>query len=412
MMATATPRIEDLVERSFDELDALVREQTAALRGAQRVLGPALAAIERKGRRDGLTALGVTSLSIYMESRGLSPGEGFAMRSAAEACQLSPEVAKAVEDRTLSVPKAALLEPMLKKPELRRPDEDLVGAAQRLTTKELRNELNKRKAGAQLPDKPVARTLFFSRAGVDALVRTRELVSNARKRSVSESEAAEEALSAFVSRNDPEQKALRAMRRREKREAKERGKHGNAASGIQPPHDEPSRLGASPANEASKGASSRIASGASNGIAGGNSNGNSIANGRAPRNGTPSAKGNASRNAISRCRGSVAVEDERHGRYIAAEDRHRVLAHFGDRCWVAGCDDRSRQTMAHGKPYRFGGSNRFWNLARYCLDHHRQFDGGQWKVVINGEAALLIDRRGLVVGNLRGLPPQQPRGPP
>ena len=87
-----------------------------------------------------------------------------------------------------------------------------------------------------------------------------------------------------------------------------------------------------------------------------------------------------------------------------------MLAHFGDRCWVARCDDRSRQTLAHIEPFRFQGSNRFWNLARYCLDHHRQFDGGQWKVVLSGEKALLIDRRGLPVGKLRGLPP--PRAPP
>ncbi len=73
-----------------------------------------------------------------------------------------------------------------------------------------------------------------------------------------------------------------------------------------------------------------------------------------------------------------------------------------------GCDDRSRQTLAHDKPFRFGGSNRYWNLARYCLDHHRQFDGGLWRVKIRGEKALMIDRRGLVVGRLRGVPRRAP----
>ena len=450
MKATALPRIEDLVGCSLEELDLGVREHVVALRATERVLGAHLAAIARKSRQvgvlangeraGGLTSLGVTTFPIYLESRGISTGEGYMMRRAAEACELSPDLERDVAAAKTSVPKAALLKDVLEKPELQKPGDTWVVDARRFTTTELRNKVNQRKEALRLVERPVARTLFFSREGISALVRTRELVANLKQRAVSESEANEEALCDFVFRHDPEHKARRARERRERRAAREKAAAQRAASERSETGETgaPGKTGAEPRSPggrrgpgASDDASRDAVAGEPAGGAGGSAEKQrprgGAGNGPAPPpdlaktgSAAPPRSGEARDTSDPAGPDDGAETDDGVGtessvgrggaasRHVPAADRHRVLERFGDRCWVAGCDDRGRQTLAHRRHFRFGGANRYWNLLRLCLEHHRQFDGGLWKVVERRKKALLIDRRGLVVGELRGLPPPVP----
>ena len=353
------PSIDDLLDQSVRQLDGRVREGVSLLRAAQRLLGPALAVLERKAQSGGLTEVGSTTFSIYVEERGLSPEEAFPLIKACRASEDSPKVADAVADAEISVPKAAILSEFIAKPELQRPDDDLIDAAKTKSTRELRDLLNERKAQARLEDKPVPRTLFFSRNGIADLQRTKDLFGAKRKRLVTDSEAAEEALAEYVERHDPERKAARSRKRREKSGAK-------------------------------KSAQQRKGRGGANGP-------------RTPTNGAnPTSGGNGANGATGT-----------NGRHIPAEDRHTVVEQFGNRCWVSGCEDRGRLTFAHRRAFRHGGQNRYWNLCRFCLAHHRQFDGGRWKIVVRSGrdgnlGGLLVDLRGSPVGRLRGLPPRAP----
>jgi len=67
---------------------------------------------------------------------------------------------------------------------------------------------------------------------------------------------------------------------------------------------------------------------------------------------------------------------------------------------VEGCGNAYFLDFCHRQPFRTGGENTAANLFRFCRLHHRQFDGGQWKVIRRPGGDILVDRAGLVVGRL------------
>ena len=88
------------------------------------------------------------------------------------------------------------------------------------------------------------------------------------------------------------------------------------------------------------------------------------------------------------------------GRHIPATERRKVLRIAGDRCRVAGCPNTYFLDYCHRRPFRLGGGNEAENLYRFCKAHHRQFDGGEWRILSRPGGDLLVDRAGLVVGRL------------
>jgi hypothetical protein len=94
-------------------------------------------------------------------------------------------------------------------------------------------------------------------------------------------------------------------------------------------------------------------------------------------------------------------------RHIPAEERRRVLAIAGDRCWVEGCDRRGFLEYCHvGRPFRRGGGNRAIDLARLCREHHMQMDAGMWWPQARRDGTVvLIGQRGVPVGHFRRAAP-------
>ncbi len=199
-------------------LDQGVRNDVVIVRHAQSRLGRRLREIEKIGRTVGFGAFGVTTFAQYCEKRGLSAVEGFQIKKVAEAFETSPRLEEEVNKGEVSHRKAAAIGEVLKRPELQKPDEDIFDVARRKTSREMDEEVRKRKEEARVKETTVARTLYFTRLGLDDLARVRELESRRKRRSVTESEAAQIALSEHRDRHDPERKAARAAERKRKRE--------------------------------------------------------------------------------------------------------------------------------------------------------------------------------------------------
>ncbi len=87
-------------------------------------------------------------------------------------------------------------------------------------------------------------------------------------------------------------------------------------------------------------------------------------------------------------------------RRIPGAEKRKVILEGGDRCRVAGCGNGTFLDYCHRRPFREGGENAAGNLLRLCRLHHRQFDGGEWRVVPRPGGDLLVDRRGIPVGRL------------
>jgi len=88
-------------------------------------------------------------------------------------------------------------------------------------------------------------------------------------------------------------------------------------------------------------------------------------------------------------------------RALSEATKRAIVRRCGDRCWVKGCPNRVFLQYAHLHPVRAGGSNFPWELVRLCFDHHRQFDGGLWRLVPKADGSVvLIDVRGVRVGEL------------
>ena len=91
------------------------------------------------------------------------------------------------------------------------------------------------------------------------------------------------------------------------------------------------------------------------------------------------------------------------GDRVSAGVRRALLRLHGGVCWVEGCDLRSFLDFSHVVPRRLGGPPSEENLLRLCKGHHVQFDAEAWRLVERRDGVVvLVDRRGVVVGRLRG----------
>jgi hypothetical protein len=81
--------------------------------------------------------------------------------------------------------------------------------------------------------------------------------------------------------------------------------------------------------------------------------------------------------------------------------KREIVRRFGDRCWVKDCPDRTFLQNAHLRPARSGASNLPREQARWCPDHHRQYDAGAWFLVPKKDGSVVMfDKRGVKVGDL------------
>ena len=200
-------------------VSALIEEtrgDVALLRQVQVRLGLRLGALEAMGRAQGFTAFGATSFSLVCELLGLSASEAYQYRDAARACAASPELSENVSSGAVSVPKAAILLPVFRRPELQKPGDDWVAAARQETTKDLADRVRRRKEEVRLEEPPTARTFFLSRDALRDLERARQLVGRSKGTPVTESETVETVLAHYVEQKDPEKKLERARKRADK----------------------------------------------------------------------------------------------------------------------------------------------------------------------------------------------------
>jgi hypothetical protein len=92
----------------------------------------------------------------------------------------------------------------------------------------------------------------------------------------------------------------------------------------------------------------------------------------------------------------------RRRRSLAARVKREVLRPFGDRCRVKGCGERGLLYFAHLRPVRAGGASGPRDLVRLCLDHHRQYDRGDWRIVRKRDGTLvMIGSNGVPVDRFR-----------
>ena len=116
--AVATER-----QRRTEELRDELRSGVRAMREVQVRVGRTLLEIQRSHN---LLLLGSTSFPIFCEQEGLSPVEGRELCAMAEAAEATPEVTERVIEARITPQKAAVVNQLLKAPELQRPGEDLL----------------------------------------------------------------------------------------------------------------------------------------------------------------------------------------------------------------------------------------------------------------------------------------------
>jgi len=318
-----------------DALIADVRlDHVTRLRVARRLL----AAVRLVGgHEDGWPIFGVTSFAQLCEQvLGLSCGEGYQLRAAAEACERSEELARRVESGAISLPKAAAVARVLEIVQEWGEEERLLDLAVACTKRQTWAEVSRIQEQARIAQRPIGVTVQLSREAVGHLERARDLLTDGRGGPrPTQSHAVEVALEEFVDRHCPERKARRAA-------ARDRCRAERSRPADPPPGPE-------------------------------------VATSRPVRS-PPS-------------------------RRIPAREAHAVVSRHGDVCWVDGCEERGALQFAHDLEFRFKGSNRATNLARYCLHHHREFDSGRIKLRQGRDGPILVSRSGQVVGRLRDPPP-------
>jgi len=200
-------------EERLLELDGRLRSRIPGLRTLQFELGRLLREVARLGD---LTPLGATTFPLYCEGLGLSPAEGRELLGMVQAAEARPEVEARVVEARLSPQKAALANEVLRRPDLQRPGEDVLGLFQAKGARDAVEEVRRRKEEARVAEPPVTRTFHFSAGESREVDRTRELVSRLKGRIVSDSEAVAKACGDFNDVHDPERKALRMKERDEK----------------------------------------------------------------------------------------------------------------------------------------------------------------------------------------------------
>ena len=191
-------RLEGLLDR--------VRSGVRSMRGIQVDLGRDLLELQRLGN---FRWAGATTFPIFCEQVGLSPVEGRELTAMAEASEASPEVAERVVEAKITPQKAAVVNQLLKTPEIRMPGEDLLAFVESRCAKDLVNEVKRRKEEARLGEPPVSLTIQVSTHGRDDFRRCQTLVSRSLNRLVSEGETLERVTDDFLHRHDPERKATR-----------------------------------------------------------------------------------------------------------------------------------------------------------------------------------------------------------
>ena len=199
--AVATER-----QRRTEELRDELRSGVRAMREVQVRVGRTLLEIHRLGDP---IALGATTFPIFCEQAGLSPVEGWELRAMAEAAEAAPEVVARVVEARITPQKAAVVNQLLKAPEMQRPGEDLLAFVESRCAKDLVNEVKRRREEARLGEPPVALTIQVSAHGRDDFRRCQTLVSRSLDRMATEGETLERVCDEFLLRHDPERKATR-----------------------------------------------------------------------------------------------------------------------------------------------------------------------------------------------------------
>ncbi|HEU4394638.1 MAG TPA: hypothetical protein VFS92_03670, partial [Planctomycetota bacterium] len=177
-----------------------------SMREAQSGVGRILLEIQRLGDP---ISLGATTFPIFCEQAGLSPVEGRELRAMAEAAEAIPEVEARVVEARITPQKAAIVNEVLKRPELQRPGEDLLQFVESRWAKDLVNEVKRRKEEARLGEPPVGLTIQVSVKGRDDFRRCQTLVSRSLDRMATEGETLERISDEYLQRHDPERTARR-----------------------------------------------------------------------------------------------------------------------------------------------------------------------------------------------------------
>ena len=226
--AVASRETQSPLDRLRDELRSGVR----GMREVQVRVGRTLLEIRRLGDP---ISLGATTFPIFCEQAGLSPVEARELTALAEAAEAAPEVAVRVVEARLTPQKAAVVNQLLKTPEIRRPGEDLLAFVESRCAKDLVHEVKRRREEARIGEPPVALTIQVSARGRDDFRRCRTLVSRSLDRMASEGETLERVCDDFLQRHDPERKARRLQERDEATASGGGGRSGRPLPGAAPP---------------------------------------------------------------------------------------------------------------------------------------------------------------------------------
>jgi hypothetical protein len=190
----------------LEGLREALRSDVRSMREVQVRVGRTLLEIQRS---DNLLLLGSTSFPIFCEQEGLSPVEARELTALAEAAERAPEIVARVAETRITPQKAALVNEMLKSPDLQRPGENLLALAESKCAKDLVNEVKRRREEARLGEPPVSLTIQVSTHGRDDFRRCQTLVSRSLDRMASEGETLERISDEYLQRHDPERKARR-----------------------------------------------------------------------------------------------------------------------------------------------------------------------------------------------------------
>src|SRR5688572_9010122 len=199
--AVATER-----QRHLEELRDELRSGVRGMREVQVRVGRTLLEIHRIGDP---FSVGATTFPIFCEQAGLSPVEGRELRAMAEAAEAAPEVVARVVEARITPQKAAVVNQLLKSPEMQRPGEDLLKFVESKCAKDLINEVKRRREEARLGEPPVSLLVQVSARGRDDFRRCQTLVSRSLDRVASEGETLERISDEYLQRHDPERKAQR-----------------------------------------------------------------------------------------------------------------------------------------------------------------------------------------------------------
>jgi hypothetical protein len=352
-MTTAAPNRPETHTR----LHRTILRKFALLRRVQVSLGRDLGAMHRSCA---FLLHGATSFPLYCETFGLAGVEGLQLEAVTTALEIEPRLAAAVASGRVSVPAAAALGRLLGNPALLRPGDEWVRWAEEGSTRELLDRTRRRREESRAEGALHPLRAYLTPRGAVDFLRARELAIRREGRVLTEGETIERVADEYLDRMDPERQAFRPA---------------TAA-----------RNRARPVSAGTKRDNADTPPGARAGVR---------AEARAER--APAT--------------TVADPPRPRSRAIPADERRRVLRQAGDRCRVQGCDHAFFLDYCHRLPFRTGGPNTAENLLRFCTLHHRQFDAGEWRVLERPSGAILVDRRGVVVGRLRRDAPEA-RGAP